>query len=131
MVAAPSRLETSHMNTPDKKPDFSNVQTTVTSTEQVRPDFGDVQTKVASTEQIVGGEGGGGGSGEQTYTIAKGDTLSHISKRFYGKAKFWRQIHEANRDTIEDPDRIFPGQTIRLPAIDIDGDGDLDDPSAD
>lgn len=119
------------MTTPDKKPDFSNVQTTVTSTEQVRPDFSNVQTTVTSTEEIVGGEGSGGGTGAQTYTIEKGDTLSHIAKRFYGKAKFWRQIHEANRDIIEDPDRIFPGQTIRLPAIDVDGDGDLDDPSAD
>lgn len=118
------------MTTPDKKPDFSNVQTTVTSTEQIRPDFSNVQTTVTSTEEIVGGEGGGGGTGEQTYTIEKGDTLSAISKRFYGKAKFWPKIHEANRDTIEDADRIFPGQVIRLPAIDVDGDGDLDDPSA-
>lgn len=116
------------MTTPDKKPDFSNVQSSVTSTEQARPDFSNVQTTVTTTEEITGGEGGG--TGAQTYTIEKGDTLSAVSKRFYGKAKFWRQIYEANRDTIEDPDRIFPGQTIKLPAIDVDGDGDLDDPSA-
>jgi nucleoid-associated protein YgaU len=118
------------MTTPDKKPDFSNVQTTVTSTADARPDFSNVQTTVTSTAEIVGGEGGGGGTGEQTYTIEKGDTLSAVSKRFYGKAKFWHQIFEANRDTIQDPDRIFPGQTIKLPAIDVDGDGDLDDPTA-
>ena len=81
----------------------------------------------ARVREITGGEGGG--TGAQTYTIEKGDTLSAISKRFYGKAKFWRQIFEANRDTIEDPDRIFPGQTIKLPAIDVDCDGDLDDPT--
>ena len=115
------------MTTPDKKPDFSNVQSSGTSTEQARPDFSNVQTTVTTTEEITGGEGGG--TGAQTYTIEKGDTLSAISKRFYGKAKFWRQIFEANRDTIEDPDRIFPGQTIKLPAIDVDGDGDLDDPT--
>jgi nucleoid-associated protein YgaU len=119
------------MTTPDKKPDFSDVQGSVTSTEQIRPDFSDVQAKVTSTEQIVGGAGGGGGSGEQTYTIEKGDTLSAISKRFYGKAKFWSKIFEANRDVIDNPDKIFPGQTIKLPQIDVDGDGDLDDPSAD
>jgi nucleoid-associated protein YgaU len=119
------------MSSPDKKPDFSNVQSSVTSTEQIRPDFSNVQSSVTTTEEIRGGEGGGGGSGEQTYTIEKGDTLSHVAKRFYGKAKYWRQIHEANRDTIENPDRIFPGQVIRLPAIDIDGDGDLDDPDTD
>ncbi len=115
------------MTTPDKKPDFSNVQSSVTSTEQARPDFSNVQTTVTTTEEIIGGEGGG--TGEQTYIIEKGDTLSAVSKRFYGKAKFWRQIFEANRDTIEDPDRIFPGQSIKLPAIDVDGDGDLDDPT--
>ncbi len=115
------------MTTPDKKPDFSNVQSSTTSTEQARPDFSNVQTTVTTTEEITGGEGGG--TGAQTYTIEKGDTLSAISKRFYGKAKFWRQIFEANRDTIEDPDRIFPGQTIKLPAIDVDGDGDPDDPA--
>ncbi|TXH72185.1 MAG: LysM peptidoglycan-binding domain-containing protein [Lysobacteraceae bacterium] len=117
------------MTTPDKKPDFSNVQSAVTSTETARPDFSNVQSSVVSTEEVLGGSGGGGGTGAQSYTIEKGDTLSAISKRFYGKAKFWRQIFEANRDTIADPDKIYPGQTITLPAIDIDGDGDLDDPS--
>ena len=112
------------MNTPDK-PDFSDVQTTVKSTEEQRPDFSDVQTTVTSTEEIVGGA-----PAQQSYTIEHGDTLSAIAKRFYGKAKFWSQIFEANRDVIEDADRIFPGQTIKLPAIDVDGDGDLDDPHA-
>ena len=110
----------------DKKPDFSNVTSGVTSTEQAappKPDFSNVTSGVTSTEDAIGGQG-------RSYTIEKGDTLSAVSKRFYGKAKFWRQIFEANRDTIEDPDRIFPGQTIKLPAIDVDGDGDLDDPSA-
>jgi nucleoid-associated protein YgaU len=110
-VAAPFRQEHATMSTPDK-PDFSNVQSGFTT-----------------TEEVIGGSGGGGGTGEQTYTIEKGDTLSAIAKRFYGKSKYWHQVYEANRDTIEDPDRIFPGQTIKLPAIDIDGDGDLDDPT--
>jgi nucleoid-associated protein YgaU len=114
------------MTQPDKKPDFSDVRSSVSSTETERPDFSDVQSKVVSTEEITGGAP----PAEQTYTIEKGDTLSHIAKRFYGKPKFWRQIHEANRDTIEDPDRIFPGQVIRLPAIDVDGDGDDDAPQA-
>ena len=115
---------------PDKKADFSNVQSKVTSSEQVQADFDNVRSSVQSTEQIVGGSGGSGSTGEQSYTIEKGDTLSHISKRFYGKAKYWRAIYEANSDQIKDPDKIFPGQTIKLPAIDTDGDGDLDDPSA-
>ena len=112
------------MTTPDK-PDFSNVQTTVTSTEEARPDFSNVQTAVTSAEEIVGDA-----PALQTYTIEQGDTLSAIAKRFYGKAKYWHQIFEANRDVIEDADRIFPGQVVKLPAIDVDGDGDLDEPTA-
>jgi nucleoid-associated protein YgaU len=54
----------------------------------------------------------------RTYTIQKGDTLSAIAKREYGDAREWRAIYDANRSTIEDPDRIFPGQTIQLPIRD-------------
>jgi nucleoid-associated protein YgaU len=112
----------------DKKPDFSNVQGGVRSTEQLsgKPDFGNVQSKVTSTEEITGGSGGGGSTGERSYTVETGDTLSHIAKAQYGKAGKWRAIFEANRDQIDDPDRIFPGQVLRIPAIDLDGDGDLD-----
>jgi nucleoid-associated protein YgaU len=112
----------------DKKPDFSNVQGGVRSTEQLsnKPDFGNVQSKVTSTEEITGGSGGAGSTGERSYTVETGDTLSHIAKAQYGKAGKWRAIFEANRDQIDDPDRIFPGQVLRIPAIDLDGDGDLD-----
>lgn|SRR5690606_116520 len=97
----------------DKKPDFSNVQGGVQSTEQPRPDFSNVQSQVTSTEQITGG--GGGGTGEQTYTVASGDNLSKIAKHFYGKPD-WKTIFDANRDQLDDPDRIFPGQVLKIPA---------------
>ena len=51
----------------------------------------------------------------QSYTVVKGDSLSKIAKRVYGKASLWRKIYEANRDHIEDPDLIYPGQVLRLP----------------
>ena len=103
----------------DKKPDFSDVQGGVRSTEQIKPDFSDVVSKVTSTEEITGGEGGeggGGGTGEQTYTVEKGDNLSKIAKHFYGKASAWPKIFEANRDQLDDPDRIKPGQVLRIPS---------------
>jgi len=103
------------MTTPDK-PDFSNVKGSVTSTEQPRADFSNVQSSVSSTEQAIGGSGGSGGVGEQTYTVAKGDTLSHIAKHFYGKASHWHAIYDANRDQLDDPDKIFPGQVLKIPA---------------
>ena len=97
-----------------KKPDFSDVQTgssTVQGSGGTRADFSDVQTG-SSTVQ------GGGALGAQTYTVESGDTLSHISKQFYGKASQWSAIFEANRDQLEDPDRIFPGQVLKIPAQD-------------
>ena len=105
------------MSTPPNKPDFSNVKSGVRSTEQIKPtaDFGNVQSEVRSTEQIIVGGGGGGGI-EQSHTVVKGDTLSHIAKHFYGKASRWRAIYDANRDQLDDPDKIFPGQVLKIPA---------------
>ncbi len=91
----------------EKKADFSDVTAKVeTTADKVeKADFSDVTAKVDTTAEIV----------EQTYTIGKGDTLSKIAKEHYGSANAWKQIFEANRDIIEDPDRIFPGQVIKLP----------------
>ena len=102
----------------EKKPDFSDVKSGSSSTEQSRPDFSDVRSGASSTEQITGGSGGTGGAGDTTYTVVKGDTLSHIAKEHYGKASKWHAIFDANRDQIDDPDKIFPGQVLKLPAID-------------
>ena len=94
----------------DKKPDFSDVRSAVRGTEQVKPDFSDVQSKVASTEAIAGGF-----TGEQAYTVEKGDNLSKIARHFYGKQD-WKRIFDANRDQLSDPDRIQPGQVLKIPA---------------
>ncbi len=51
----------------------------------------------------------------KTYTVAKGDTLSKISKQFYGNANDYMRIFDANRDQLKDPDKIFPGQTLKIP----------------
>ena len=94
------------------KPDFSNVSGGVASTEAAapaKPDFSNVQGGVASTEAAAPGS-------EQTYTVASGDTLSHIARQFYGKASRWQAIFDANRDQLDDPDRIRPGQVLKIPA---------------
>lgn len=49
------------------------------------------------------------------YEIVSGDTLSAISKKFYGKSSEYMRIFEANREVIKDPDLIFVGQKIRIP----------------
>ena len=50
------------------------------------------------------------------YTIKSGDTLSKVAKEMYGDASQYDKIFEANREVIGDPDKIYPGQQIRIPA---------------
>ena len=104
----------------EKKPDFSNVQGSVKSTEEIieKPDFSNVQSSVQSTEEILEPD-----PVEQAYTVEKGDTLSAIARQFYGQAGKWTVIFDANRDQLDDPDRIFPGQVLRIPPSASDGDG--------
>jgi nucleoid-associated protein YgaU len=99
------------MTTPDKKADFSGVSANVDTTAQKveKADFSGVTASVDTTAEKVG---------EQTYTVAKGDTLSHISKQFYGSANKWNAIFEANRDQLDDPDKIQPGQVLKIPPQD-------------
>ena len=53
---------------------------------------------------------------EQAYTVQSGDTLSKISKQFYGDANRYMKIFEANKDTLINPDKINAGQVLRIPA---------------
>ena len=109
------------------KPDFSKVQGTVRGISEKgkaveipeKPDFSGVTGTV---------RGEGLPPESRTYTVEKGDTLSHIAKAHYGKASKWRAIFDANRDILDDPDKIRPGQVLTIPAIDLDGDGELDTP---
>ena len=52
------------------------------------------------------------------YTVQKGDTLSKISSEIFGKGSRWREIFEANKPMLKDPDRIYPGQVLRIPVHD-------------
>ncbi|MGI8785490.1 MAG: LysM peptidoglycan-binding domain-containing protein [Acidobacteriota bacterium] len=81
------------------RPDFSNVQSGGSSTAPTAGTFGDTPTSTAG----------------RTYVVVKGDSLSKIAKREYGDADKWRQIYEANRSTIKDPDLIYPGQKLTIP----------------
>jgi LysM repeat protein len=51
----------------------------------------------------------------RTYTVKAGDTLSKISKQFYGDADEYMQIFYANRDKLKDPDKIQIGQVLTIP----------------
>lgn len=54
--------------------------------------------------------------GMQTYTVKSGDTLSKISQQFLGSAAEYMKIFEANRDQLEDPNKIKVGQTLKIPS---------------
>jgi len=60
-------------------------------------------TAPAATEQV------------EYYEIVSGDTLSAVAQKYYGKASAYMRIFEANREVIKDPDKIYPGQKIRIP----------------
>ena len=51
----------------------------------------------------------------QYYTVVKGDTLSKIAKEYYGNANAYPKIFEANKPMLSHPDKIYPGQTLRIP----------------
>ena len=98
-----------------QNPDFSNVRSGTSSVPASTPDFSNVQGGTSAVQ-------GGGGSGSRQYTVQKGDTLSHIAKDHYGKSSRWQAIYAANRDQLDDPDKIQPGQVLTIPAIDDNND---------
>ena len=87
-------------------PDFSNVKgsgsTSATPTSSSNPDFSNVQS-------------GGSSTATKIYEVKSGDSLSKIAKKEYGDANAWKKIFEANKDLIKDPDKIFPGQKLKIP----------------
>lgn len=68
------------------------------------PDFSNVQ-------------GGSSSTAAKIYEVVSGDSLSKIAKREYGNASEWTRIYEANRDILNDPNKIHPGQLLKIPAL--------------
>jgi LysM repeat protein len=54
--------------------------------------------------------------GTSHYKVQPGDTLSRIANHFYGKASDWQWLYHENDTTVSDPNLIYPGQTLRVPA---------------
>ncbi len=78
---------------------------------------------VADIKVVGGGAGAAAGSGAagaaaggRTYTVKAGDTLSAIAKEHLGSANAYMKIFEANRDQLTDPDKIKPGQVLKIPS---------------
>lgn len=61
------------------------------------------------------GAGVGSSGSPRRYTVKAGDSLSKISREFYGNAGDYMKIFEANRDKLNDPNKIQPGQELVIP----------------
>jgi nucleoid-associated protein YgaU len=66
----------------------------------------DDQLSVASTEPQ-----------SQYHRVVSGDTLSKIAKQYYGDISKYPEIFEANQPMLKDPDKIYPGQVLRIPPL--------------
>ena len=74
----------------------------------------DWRTEIVADIQASGA--GAPASAQSTYTVKPGDTLSKIAKELLGNANAYHDIFEANRDQLSDPNKIKPGQVLKIPA---------------
>lgn len=84
----------------------------------VNPNGDDIIADITVSEsaaQAAAVSGQPQGQGGQTYTVKSGDTLSKISKQYYGDANEYMRIFYANRDKLRDPDKIQVGQQLTIP----------------
>lgn len=81
----------------------------------VSPTQDDITADITVDSSRAVGAAVGGAQGGQTYTVKSGDTLSKISKQFYGDSNEYMRIFYANRDKLNDPDKIQVGQQLAVP----------------
>jgi len=83
----------------------------------VNPNADDINADITVDKSRTMAAAAGGGTGQtgQTYTVKSGDNLSKISKQFYGNPNEYMRIFYANRDQLQDPDKIQIGQQLTIP----------------
>jgi nucleoid-associated protein YgaU len=73
------------------------------------------QNDIIADIQVTGGGTATPAPAAKTYTVKAGDTLGKIAKEHLGNASAYMKIFEANKDQLTDPDKIKPGQVLRIP----------------
>lgn len=73
----------------------------------------DIVADIKATQPASASAAASGGA--STYTVKPGDTLSKIAKELLGNANAYMDIFNANRDQLSDPDKIKPGQVLKVP----------------
>ena len=89
--------------------------------EQIKLTNPNWSSELTADIRVKPGQGGPQGTATapvatRTYTVQSGDTLSRISKQFYGDANQYMKIFEANKGLLKDPDEIKPGQELTIPS---------------
>lgn len=82
----------------------------------VDPNFSDLIADIQAPAAAAAAAGGAPSTpAGRTYTVQPGDSLSKISKQFYGDANKYMKIFEANKDKLSDPDKVRVGQELVIP----------------
>ena len=77
----------------------------------------DWQNDIVADIKVTGGPAAApAAAAAKTYTVKAGDTLSAIAKEHLGNASAYMKIFDANKDQLADPDKIKPGQVLKIPA---------------
>jgi nucleoid-associated protein YgaU len=80
--------------------------------------YSDLICDISAPQQaptMTAGASAGGGQAQRRYTVKPGDTLSKISREFYGDPNQFSKIFNANRGILRDPNTINPGQELVIP----------------
>jgi LysM repeat protein len=75
----------------------------------------DIRVKAGAAPSAPAGQSAPAAAAATTYTVKAGDTLSGIAKQLLGNANDYMEIFNANRDQLTDPDKIKPGQVLKIP----------------
>jgi nucleoid-associated protein YgaU len=81
----------------------------------VDPSFSDLIADIQTPAAAAAAAGASSTPAARTYTVQPGDSLSKISKQFYGNASMYMKIFEANKDKLDDPDKVRAGMDLRIP----------------
>jgi nucleoid-associated protein YgaU len=83
--------------------------------QQLWDKYAEIDPNYASGDLVLNANVGGAdaGAAANTYTVVAGDNLTKIGEK-YGLT--WQQVYDANRDIVHDPDKIHPGQELKIPS---------------
>ena len=93
------------------------IKGTVDTQEQANKIWDAIKTIPDWPNEVVADIKATGAAAQTTYTVKPGDTLSKIARELLGNANAYHEIFNANRDQLSDPDKIQPGQVLKIPQV--------------